>query len=171
MALPWPAWQMVQPNFSIGCGLLESTNRSSRGCDANCVTWPAVRLTVRAWLGRSPGSKPRFSPLSLRSCRLPGRLQLLRKRLRLAEVLVLLLDADQVRLDRGVADGRHDFRSVRFRIAQLAEDAADHQERIGVVALAMVTRLFGRMFSSLSETPSMVTTASIGSPAGLAETA
>jgi hypothetical protein len=42
VALPWPEWQMEQPNFSAGCGLLESTNRSSRG-------WAAYSL-IRAGL-------------------------------------------------------------------------------------------------------------------------
>src|SRR4029077_17152063 len=31
VALPWPEWHEVQPNFSAGCLLLEPTNNSSRG--------------------------------------------------------------------------------------------------------------------------------------------
>ena len=57
VAEPWPEWQMVQPNFSAECGLLESTNRSRRGWAENWVTWDGDSLTARALRGRSDGRR------------------------------------------------------------------------------------------------------------------
>src|SRR5262249_51196287 len=42
----WPAWQVVQPNFSTGCGLAESANRSRRGWAAYWVIWPGVSVSA-----------------------------------------------------------------------------------------------------------------------------
>src|SRR5436309_173578 len=62
VALPCPAWQLVQPNFSDGWALLASTKRSSRGWAQYIDTCPPVSLTVRTMVGRSPRLKPSDSP-------------------------------------------------------------------------------------------------------------
>src|SRR5262249_32492339 len=66
VALRWPWWQVVQPNFSIGCGLLESTNRSSRGWALYILTCASVNFSDGMSLPRSPGSKPMASSFFLR---------------------------------------------------------------------------------------------------------
>src|SRR5262249_16087853 len=69
VALPWPPWHVVHPNFSAGCGLLASTNRSRRGWTQYSLICASSRLTVRSFVGNSGGSKVNFSPFALRSSR------------------------------------------------------------------------------------------------------
>ena len=67
----------------IGCGLLESTNRSSRGCDANCVISPGVGADgagVARQVARLEAEALALVLPLLQDA--PGGLQLLRQRLR-----------------------------------------------------------------------------------------